>query len=43
MVYANEEFLAEGNQMTEEDRDFVRKSEKFRLVTLSFYGPAELE
>ena len=29
--------------MTEEDRDFVRKCEKFRLVTLSFYGPAEFE
>lgn len=29
--------------MTEEDRDHERKKEKFRLVTLSFYGPAELE
>ena len=29
--------------MTDEDKDFERKKEKLRLVTLSFYGPEELE
>ena len=28
--------------MNEDDREIIRKEEKFRIVTLSFYGPAEL-
>ena len=28
--------------MNEDERELVRKEEKFRIVTLSFYGPSEL-
>ena len=34
---------ANGEEYTELDRELVRKSTKFRLTTLSFYGPEELD
>ena len=33
---------AEGDEITEAEKDTIRKEERFRLNTLGFYGPAAL-
>ena len=39
----HDERLANGESYTEADKEFVRKSTKFKLTSLSFYGPGELD
>jgi len=42
LAYAIEEKAAEGEEMTFADKEYSKRQEKWRLTTLSFYGPAEL-
>ena len=42
VAYAVEEKAAEGEEMTYADKEMAKRQEKWRLTTLSFYGPAEL-
>ena len=42
VAYAIEEKAAEGEEMTYADKEMTKREERWRLTTLSFYGPAEL-
>ena len=42
VAYAVEEKASEGEEMTYADKEMAKREEKWRLTTLSFYGPAEL-
>ena len=42
VAYAVEERAAEGEDMTYADKELEKRKERWRLTTLSFYGPAEL-
>lgn len=42
VAFAIEEKAAEGEEMTYADKEMAKRQERWRLTTLSFYGPAEL-
>ena len=42
VINEQETRTTEGEDFPESDKEFVRKSERFKLMTLAFYGPLEL-